>query len=161
MKASDQVHVNTTMVFGSMLAWLTIAMFSSGVLAQEPRFPPRGDRPDATQPPRAGALRTFPVPFRLEQPHRVAINGIQLPEDTRVTSVLAGKVDVKAAGRPSDRRVRLVPGLVTYQRLRLSGALPVTGDHFQWFQEMRQGPEDRREGSLIILARDLRPIQEF
>lgn len=161
MKARDQVHVNTTMVFGSMLAWLAIAMSSSGALAQEPRFPLRTDRPDARQPARAGALRTFPVPFRLEQPHQVAIAGIQLPGDTRVTSIFAGQVDVKAAGRPNDRLVRLVPGLVTYQRLRLSGALPVTGDHFQWFQDMRQGPADRREGVLTILARDLQPIQEF
>ncbi len=159
MKARDRKQLRTTSISGSILAWSAVFVLNSATFAQERPRSLEGSPPDAVQP--ADAQQSSRVPFLLEQPHRVEIGGITLPEDTRVTSIFAGQVDVQAAGSPSDSRVQLVPGLVTYKRLRLSGALPVTGDHIQWFQDMRRGSANRRSGSLIILGRDLQEIQRF
>jgi hypothetical protein len=159
MKARDRKQQGTIRISSLILACSAVFLLNSATFAQERPKSLEGSPQDAARP--AAAKQSSRVPFKLEQPHRVEIDGITLPRDTRVTSILAGRVDVKAAGSPSDSRVQLVPGLVTYKRLKLSGALHETGDHIQWFQDMRQGTANLRTGSLIIFGRDLQEIQRF
>lgn len=161
MNARNQMHLGTIVVSGSILVWLAVFVLNSAAFAQERQSQLEESTQDAAQLARTDAQQSSRVRFKLQQPHRIEIDGIQLPGDTRVTSIFAGQVDVQATGLPSDNRVRLVPGLVTYKRLRLSGALPVAGDHIQWFRDMRRGTVNRRAGSLIILGRDLQEIQRF
>ncbi len=158
MKSRDSEALRTIKKVVSVAAWSAVFVLSSATIAQERPSSELGPQDKEL---RASAQKSLRAPFLLEQPHRIEIDGVTMPNDTRVTSMLAGQIDVRPAGPPSSGRLQLVPGRVSYKRLKLSGTLPVTQSPFEWFESFRQGNLDRRSASLVILGRDLQEVQRF
>lgn len=149
MKTKISKHLRTAAVLVTAAAVIGATTFSMESTAQERQL--RGQHEQIPgQPKQAGSQRSLPVQFRLEQPHRIEIEGIASLQGVRVTSVIAGQVDVRSAGNPNNSRVKLAPGLVTYKRLRLSGELPSNREVVQWFDATRDG-NVRRANMLIVL----------
>jgi hypothetical protein len=146
-----------------LLAGLTAIASVSAATAQQPQIQTQRQPPQTVEQVRVPPAAPPPVAaaFRFEQPHRVEIEGVTLPADTRVTSTVTARIDVLAVRSGNDNTVRLAPGLASYQTIRLSGSLPVSATTFAWFEQTRTQVEQRRAGSVIILNRNAEELQRF
>ena len=143
---------------GTLLLLLSsVTLLAAGAWAQDPQ--PESPRPSSRALPPPGALPGAMTERRLlmaglEHPHRVEIDGVA-EEGMRVISPLSAAMDVQKVTAPNDPRVHIQLGRTAYKTIRVSGELPLRGDMLEWFEQVRDGRDERRSGSVILLENDM------
>ena len=56
---------------------------------------------------------------------------------------------------PNDPRIHIQLGRTEYKTIRVTGELPLPSQMLEWFESVRDGNDDRRNGRIILLERDM------
>ncbi len=64
------------------------------------------------------------------------------------------KIEKRDITHGDDPYKRHMPGIVEYENITLSRGMTDNKDLFDWFKNVRDGKDDRRSGSIIILEND-------